>query len=365
MYAYKTDYTAMQRTDAVIADYFAAPGAKSWTELASKLLPEPQFGASESELAQYQAWIKYTAMVARGRLEKRLGRRHPDLELAWNAIDDRTIRLNWPITLASRSLSDSTRAAERQQQEAAQIAARAANAPNADVSKRFPITGARPYHSGSIEAINLPDDPIPYAWRDRAMRLVGQLFSMTREKRRQGILKQSGMTVIKTLMLNFANQKTGACYPSYEAIAARTGLGRTTVAEAIALLGDLGFLQVTNRVKRVPILGKGGAVIGSRPVQTSNTYKLGTGNWLAIAAAAPKSSLDAVAEWLQQWSKFLKELKAFLLKMTEYETRSVTDTNILLERKNYPKPSSHTPYLKRLCRWRPAFVPTVALNSRN
>jgi hypothetical protein len=198
---------------------------------------------------------------------------------------------------------------------------------------------------------------------------MGKLFSITREyrSRKQGILKQSGMTVIKCLMLNFANAGTGRCDPAYETIAARTGLGRSTVADAIALLSDLGFLDVTNRVKRVPIKGRGGQTIGWKLAQTSNSYRLGIGNFLAIAAAAPKSTLDAVAVWMEEWQAFLRSLKELLVQIknrSESKTRSGTDPDILSEGNNWPKRTSHNPFLRRLCRWRPANVPRKAFHAQ-
>ncbi len=362
MSAYTNTFATMQRADAIIDRFLSATGAKSWASLAEALMPEPPTAAPQAELELFKSWIKYTSMVARGRIEKKLGHRHPDLVAAWAALDDRAIRVTAPITFASRNASAAGSAQARQAREAAELAAKAANAANPDVTRRFPISGAGPYHAGSRDAINLPDDPIPYAWRDRAMRLIGKLFTITRDGRKQGILKQSGMTVIKTLMLNFANGKTGACYPSYEAIAARTGLGRSTVADAIALLSDLGFIEVTNRVKRVPIRGRAGDVIGSRLVQTSNTYRLGIANFLAVAAAAPKDALEAVAGWMEEWQAFLRSLKSILIRnnSNERESRIRAETDPI-ERYNHPTPSIHARFLRRVCRWRPTFNPTTAI----
>ena len=44
------------------------------------------------------------------------------------------------------------------------------------------------------------------ALRDRAMRHIGKLFSITREGRRQGLLKQSGMTVVRALFEKLKRQ---------------------------------------------------------------------------------------------------------------------------------------------------------------
>lgn len=364
MSAYQTDFAHHQRLRTAVTTFLAGAGPKDWSQLAQQMMPQPPVGAPLDEFKLYRAWINYTSATARGHLERQLGRNHPDLAAAQRAIEDRAITVTMPVMLAMRAGAEAPTAAARHAAEAAQIAARIANRPSKQAAARYPITGAKPYHSGSREMINLPDDPIPYAWRDRAMRLIGKLFSITRDGRKQGILKQSGMTVVKSLMLNFANGKTGACYPSYEAIAARTGLGRSTVADAVALLADLGFLDVTNRVKRVPITGRGGVVIGSRPVQTSNSYRLGSGNWLAILSAAPKAMIETVAAWIEEWSQFLRELKALLLNTTESRTRPETYTDILSEGKNQPKRTSHTPLLRRLCRWRTVPIPTILPSHR-
>lgn len=361
-----TDYTkthaALGRVDQLLTPALSSCDCTDWTELARLLLPEPTFGSTAAELQQYRHWINYTHMISRGRLEKRLGRTHPALAGAWRALDDRAITLTVPILAAAQAADAATTERAKATADAAAAAAVAANAPNPDVAKRYPISGARPYHAGSQDVINLPDDPIPYAMRDRAMRLIGRLFSITREGRKQGILKQSGMTVIKSLMLNFANGKTGACYPSYEAIAERTGLGRSTVADAVALLADLGFLAVTNRTKRVPIFGRGGAVIGSRPVQTSNQYRLGSGNWLAIIAAAPQAAADAVARWLSEWQAFLKDLKAMLLRLTESKIDPETDTVHRTEGYYPAKPNRPSLNLRRSCRRRGPLTPRTLLS---
>jgi hypothetical protein len=72
--------------------------------------------------------------------------------------------------------------------------------------------------------------------------------------------------VFKALLLHFHNGKTGACYPSYEAIAAIAGCDRSTVAEAIKELEACGLLSWMRRIERVRVDG----VITVR--RTSNAY---------------------------------------------------------------------------------------------
>src|SRR4051794_9349485 len=59
--------------------------------------------------------------------------------------------------------------------------------------------------------------------------------------------------VLRVLLWEFHNAVTGLCFPSYEAIAAKTcsGCARSTVAEAIKALEAAGLLTWVNRIKRV------------------------------------------------------------------------------------------------------------------
>jgi hypothetical protein len=365
MSAFQTTYHHHERIRSAVAAHLAAPKPKTWPELAATLMPPPRSGAPLHELRQYHQWVNFTCHTTRGHLERQLGRRHPELEAAQKAITDHAIRITMPIRLADISDRNTPLAQERDAREAAARAAEIANQPNADVTQRYPISGARPYHAGSIEADppKLPHDGIPFALRNEALQLIGQLFTLTRDGRRQGIMKQSGMTVLRSLMLHFANGKTGLCYPSYEAVAANTGLGRSTVADAISVLSDIGFLEVTNRVKRVPIRGRSGTVLGSRPVQTSNSYRLGVGNWLAIAAAVPAAALGAVLAWLKKWRNFLNRLRELLLKMTESRTRTETNPDCKSEGNPPAEPPRPPAILRRLCRLRASLTPKISLHA--
>jgi hypothetical protein len=48
-----------------------------------------------------------------------------------------------------------------------------------------------------------------------------------------GLLGHTGLIVLRSLLFDFLNLATGRLDPSYEAIAERTGLARSTVIEAL------------------------------------------------------------------------------------------------------------------------------------
>lgn len=78
----------------------------------------------------------------------------------------------------------------------------------------------------------------------------------------KGPITRAYMEVLKALLFGFANSKTGSCFPSYEAIAAKADVGRSTVYEAIKVLERAGVMRIVNRLTRV----------GGRVLRTSNAY---------------------------------------------------------------------------------------------
>lgn len=69
-------------------------------------------------------------------------------------------------------------------------------------------------------------------------------------------------------ILTLARLNSGKVYPSYDHLADATGLGRATVARAIAILEAIGFLIRQRRFKRIEAEGA-----GPRYEQTSNAYR--------------------------------------------------------------------------------------------
>jgi hypothetical protein len=67
----------------------------------------------------------------------------------------------------------------------------------------------------------------------------------------KGPITRAFLEVLQALLWGFHNGATGACFPSYEAIAAKAGCARSTVAEAIKALEFAGILTWQNRIKRI------------------------------------------------------------------------------------------------------------------
>ena len=83
--------------------------------------------------------------------------------------------------------------------------------------------------------------------------------------KRNGHLGQIGLQVLRCLAFTFLSMKTGALYPSYDAIQLATGLCRQSVANALARLETCGIVRICRRVVR----DRRGV-----PVQTSSLYSL-------------------------------------------------------------------------------------------
>jgi hypothetical protein len=62
-----------------------------------------------------------------------------------------------------------------------------------------------------------------------------------------GTLGSSCLRVLECLAFDFQNYRTGRLDPSYEGIAAKTGLGRSAVAEALRRLKQLGLIHWQQR----------------------------------------------------------------------------------------------------------------------
>jgi hypothetical protein len=103
------------------------------------------------------------------------------------------------------------------------------------------------------------------AW-DRSHRQPGQ---------RGGALGRAALDVLGALLWAFHNARSGACFPSYERIAEKAGVARSTVAEAIKALEFAGVLTWQNRIVRVreqcrDLWGREGW--RWRVIRTSNAY---------------------------------------------------------------------------------------------
>ena len=61
------------------------------------------------------------------------------------------------------------------------------------------------------------------------------------------------LDVLEALLWGFHNSRTGCCFPSYEAIAAKAACCRSTVAEALRALEWAGVLTWQNRITRTVV----------------------------------------------------------------------------------------------------------------
>jgi hypothetical protein len=70
-------------------------------------------------------------------------------------------------------------------------------------------------------------------------------------RQHKGPITRAFLEVLTALLWGFHNARTGICFPSYEAIAARAGCARSTVAEAVKVLEWAGVLTWQHRIIRV------------------------------------------------------------------------------------------------------------------
>ena len=105
---------------------------------------------------------------------------------------------------------------------------------------------------------------------DRRTRLPGQ---------HGGILKRTGLAVLRALLFHFANIVTARCDPSFDTLARAAAVSRSTVAVALGRLEAAGLLE---RVRRQ---------IGL--VRYSNAYRFPAAETLPGPRVSPKSGFRA------------------------------------------------------------------------
>ena len=95
-----------------------------------------------------------------------------------------------------------------------------------------------------------------------------------RKGQHRGPLTRAYLDVLKKLLWGFHNAETGRCFPSYEAIAEKAKVHRSTVARAIAALEAGGVLTWENRLvrQRVAVPGLERPMLILVPRRTSNAY---------------------------------------------------------------------------------------------
>ncbi len=87
-----------------------------------------------------------------------------------------------------------------------------------------------------------------------------------REGQHQGPITWAFLRVLKAMLWEFHNNRTGYCFPSYETIAEKAQCCRDTVYEAIKVLEDSGILDWVHRFDKIFIEGSW------KVIRVSNAY---------------------------------------------------------------------------------------------
>src|SRR4051812_37147752 len=108
----------------------------------------------------------------------------------------------------------------------------------------------------------------------------------------RGPLTRATTEVLEALLYGFHNAASGACFPSYEAIAVKAECCRDTVCEAIKALAFAGVLTWVNRIVRERVRERdlfGKWATRWRVLRTSNAYAFRAPNRAAASRLASKS----------------------------------------------------------------------------
>lgn len=105
--------------------------------------------------------------------------------------------------------------------------------------------------SGRKKTFGVPARTLTAADRGRITQRARDYNRAHRKPRQHnGPLTHAYLLVLDALLFTFHHQVTGECFPSYEAIAAQSGVHRSTVANAISALEDAGILTWSHRIGR-------------------------------------------------------------------------------------------------------------------
>ena len=113
----------------------------------------------------------------------------------------------------------------------------------------------------------------------------------------KGPITRAFIEVLQALLWGFHNSRDGRCFPSYEAIAAKAGCCRSTVAEAIRALEFAGVLTWQNRITRIRETTRdlfGRIENRWRVIRTSNAYAFH--DPLPGAENRPKGRISSTSE---------------------------------------------------------------------
>jgi hypothetical protein len=171
-----------------------------------------------------------------------------------------------------------------------------------------PITGAvgrRPsgaplYHRGS-QFGEPARRQLDRNMRVRLLYLATALDRRTKQRGQHGgILKRTGIEVLRQLLFTFLNMQTGACFPSHEQIALAAGCCIETVRKAIRALEAAGIVQTIRRKVVASFTSRLYRARYDVAVQDSNSYVFNvpmpnrpTEGDLALPLFRPGSEADA------------------------------------------------------------------------
>jgi len=91
----------------------------------------------------------------------------------------------------------------------------------------------------------------------------------------RGPITRVFLEVLEALLWGFHNARSGCCFPSYEAIAAKAECARSVVAEALKVLELAGVLTWVHRIARIQVRERdlfGRIASRWRVIRTSNAY---------------------------------------------------------------------------------------------
>src|ERR1700729_61382 len=95
------------------------------------------------------------------------------------------------------------------------------------------------------------------------------------DRQHRGPITRAFHDVLGALLWGFHNSRSGVCFPSYEAIAAKAECARSTVAEALKVLEWAGVLTWVHRIARIQVRERdlfGRWASRWRVIRTSNAY---------------------------------------------------------------------------------------------
>ncbi len=133
-------------------------------------------------------------------------------------------------------------------------------------------SGAPLYHRGS--QFGPPERRrLDRNMRVRLLYLAKALDRRTRQKGQHGgILKRTGIEVLRQLLFTFLNMQTGACFPSHQQIAQAAGCCVETVRKAIRALEAAGIVQTVRRKVVATFTSRQHRARYDVAVQDSNSY---------------------------------------------------------------------------------------------